>query len=144
MTEQNSFWLIRVLGRLRVHVWQTMNPEGALAGRRAATNGINPGSTVNQSCHKKVSWFSRLEKRLWGYLGSVIDEVSSSSVNKVVSIRDRNSNVIEDNIDGRKGDPSVGSHAVGGRSGENEDSGMACVRAQGMSRLDPGLSLIHI
>ena len=99
----------------------------------------------------KVSWLSRLNRSLHEYLGSVIDGVSSSSVNKVVSIRDRNSNVIEDNIDGRKGNPSVGSHVVGGHrrsggmvsghtNGEKGDSSMACAHAPDIAGLDPSFA----
>ena len=79
---------------------------------RAAVRSSSGTSPLDkaQFCSKKVSWFSRLEKRLCGYLGSVIDEVSSISVSGVQS----DSNVVEGNIDRGNEDPSVGSHVARG------------------------------
>jgi len=89
-------------------------PSGVAAVH--SSSGTQPLDKV-QSCPKKVSWFSRLEKRLCGYLGSVMDEASSVSVSGVHS----NSRVVEGNIDGGNEDPSVGSHVarghMDGRSG---------------------------
>ena len=138
LTDQNPLAADSMTGRFTTGEAAVAKQSANCRAAIRSSSGTSPLDKV-QSGPKKVGWFSRLEKRLWGYIGSVLDG-NSQPVHSVSGIQS-NSRVVEGNIDRGNEDPSVGSHVARGHM-DGRSGGMVSHMDLGRNR-DSSICLLY-